>query len=81
MNLLRTLFILLLIYFIGRIVTRTLLREYVKNLSARAQQQEEIARQKKRKEKEGEVTIKYAPKPEKSFGREEGDYVDFEEIK
>jgi hypothetical protein len=36
--------------------------------------------QKQQNQKEGEVTLSYKPKTETQFG-EEGDYVDFEEVK
>lgn len=42
-------------------------------------QQEEMLRQKKKRE--GHVTIHYQPKTDKNFGKDDGDYVDFEEIK
>ncbi|MDR1668132.1 MAG: DUF4834 family protein [Bacteroidales bacterium] len=35
----------------------------------------------KRMEREGEVTVNYAPEQKKDIGKNEGDYVDFEEIK
>jgi hypothetical protein len=35
----------------------------------------------KRMEKEGDVTIHYAPEQKKNVGKDEGDYVDFEEVK
>ena len=43
------------------------------------QQQKEMSKQKKKKE--GKVTINYQPKSDKTFGKEDGDYIDFEEVK
>ena len=49
------------------------------NLHVKARrQQEEISRQKKKQE--GRVTINYRPKSNKNFGKNDGDYVDFEEV-
>lgn len=84
-GLFRTIFIILLIYFIIRVISRYVvpffLKGYVKNITSQMkQQQEEMLRQQK-KGKEGDVTVNYTPQKEKNFGKEEGDYVDFEEIK
>ena len=49
------------------------------NERLRRQQHEEMARL--RKEQEGRITINYKPKYNKNIGKNEGDYVDFEEIK
>ena len=34
-----------------------------------------------KRKKEGEVTIDYAPKKEKNIDKDNGDYVDYEEVK
>ena len=36
--------------------------------------------QKKNVKKEGQVTINHKPKTKKSFGEDDGEYVDFEEV-
>ena len=41
-------------------------------------QQQELSKQKKKQE--GRVTINYQPKEKKNIRKEEGDYVDFEEV-
>ena len=71
------------IYFIGRALIRGLavwlIGDVNKGIEDKLrQQQEEIARL--RKKQEGEVTVNYRPKSNKSFAKEEGDYVDFEEV-
>ena len=76
--------IIVAIYVIGKTLIRGILSWFlgdtVKKMNHQAQrQQEEMARQKKKRE--GQVTINYQPKSAKTFGKEEGDYVDFEEIK
>ncbi len=66
---------------IGRIVAPLLFQGYAENINRQMrQQQEEMSRQRK-KEKEGDVTVNYRPKSNKNFGKEEGDYIDFEEVK
>ena len=51
-----------------------------KDINAQMRQQQEDMLRKKKK-KEGEVTINYQPKSNKNFGKEDGDYVDFEEVR
>ena len=81
---LKVLIIILCIYFLGRMIIRGVvswfLGDTVKKMDDKIrQQQEEIKRQKKKTE--GQVTINYQPKQDKNFGKDEGDYVDFEEVK
>ena len=72
------------VYLIGKAIVRGILSYFFgyteKNLNDQARQrQEEFAR--KKKKMEGNVTINYQPKSDKNFGRNEGDYIDFEEVK
>ena len=71
-------------YFLGKWIFRSifsyLMGGSTKDINAQMrQQQEEMLR--KKKKKEGEVSVKYQPKSNKNFRKEEGDYVDFEEVK
>jgi len=80
----KVLLIILGVYFLGKWILRSIFSYFLggtaKDINAQMrQQQEEVLR--KKKKKEGEVTIKYHPKSDKNFGKEEGDYVDFEEVK
>ncbi|MDR1120135.1 MAG: DUF4834 family protein [Dysgonamonadaceae bacterium] len=80
----KILFILLGVYWIGKWIIRSVLSYFLgdaaKNMNDRLRRQkEETVRQKKKQE--GKVTINYQPKSDKNFGKEEGDYVDFEEVK
>ncbi len=83
-GLVKTIFIIAVIYFIGKIVGRIvvplLFQGAVKKAGERMQQQQQEASRRNRKQ-EGEVTINYKPKSDKSFGKDEGDYIDFEEVK
>jgi hypothetical protein len=79
----KVLIIIFGIYFLGKWILRSIFSYFVggasKNINAQMRQQEEMLR--KKKKKEGEVTVHYQPKADKTFGKEEGDYVDFEEVK
>jgi len=84
MFLLKVLLIILGIYFIGKTIIRGVvswfLGDTVKRMDSQLrQQQEEIKRQKKKAE--GQVTVNYQPKQNKNFAKDDGDYVDFEEVK
>ena len=81
---LKVLLIILGIYFLGKLILRSVVSYFIggaaKNLNHQMrQQQEEMSR--KKKKKEGHVTINYQPKSDKTFGKEDGDYIDFEEVK
>jgi len=80
----KVLLIILGIYFIGRMMVRSVVSWFLGDTTQKMndqlrRQHEEMARQKKKRE--GQVTINYQPKQNKNFGKDEGDYVDFEEVK
>ncbi|PLX10223.1 MAG: hypothetical protein C0597_17100 [Marinilabiliales bacterium] len=77
MALIRFLSILFLIYFIIRIVTRFALKRYARNM----QQNFEQKQNRYNRKKEGDVTVNAKPQKSKKIDKDEGDYVDFEEIK
>ena len=79
----KILLVILLVYLLGKLIIRGvssyLFGNTTRDLNDRLRrQQEEMARQKKKGE--GHITINYQPKP-KNFGKDEGYYVDFEEVK
>ena len=81
---LKIILVILGVYFIGKAIFRGILTflfgDVNKSLNDQLRrQQEEIAQHKKKQE--GRITINYQPKTEKNFRREEGDYVDFEEVR
>ena len=81
---LKVILVIVAVYMIGKAVIRGViswfLGDTVKKMDNQIRrQQEELKRQKKKQE--GRVTINYQPKPDKNYGKEEGDYVDFEEVK
>ena len=72
------------IYLIGKLIIKSVISWFIGDTAKKMndqlrQQQTETARQKKKKE--GHVTIHYQPKSNKNFGKDDGDYVDFEEVK
>ena len=80
----KVLLIILGVYFLGKMIIRSVFFYFggavAKNLNNQMRQQQEDMSRKKKK-KEGHVTINYQPKSDKTFGKEEGDYIDFEEVK
>ena len=84
MILIKILLVIFGIYLIGKLIIRGVVSYFVGNTNERMKeqlrrQQEETARQKKKKE--GHITIQYQPKSNKNFQKDDGDYVDFEEVK
>ena len=79
----KVLLIILGVYFLGKWILKSIFSYFVggaaKDINVQMrQQQEEMLR--KKKKQEGKVTVNYQPKSNKTFGKEEGDYVDFEEV-
>ena len=80
----KVLLIILGVYFLGKMILKSFFTflggAAARNLNEQMrQQQENVSKQKKKKE--GKVTINYQPKSDKTFGKEDGDYIDFEEVK
>jgi len=81
-NFLRTLFIIILIYYGIRFVSRYLLPLLVdKGLKNMQQKMQDQQRQSQRSTRPpGDVTIEYNNKTGKNSNQTKGDYVDFEEV-
>ena len=77
MALVRFLLILLIIYFVLRIFTRYVLRSYLNKMKKNFENQQNQYNQKK----EGDVTINTKPSKEKKFDKNDGEYIDYEEVK
>ena len=80
----KVLLVVLGIYLLVKMAIRGIVSYFLGNTAQRMndqlrQQQEDSIR--KKKKKEGQVTINYQPKQNKNFGKDDGDYVDFEEVK
>lgn len=77
MALVRFLLILFIIYFIIKIFTRYILGSFFKKMQGNFENQQNN----RNNRKEGDVIIKTQPKGGKKIDKEEGDYIDYEEIK
>ncbi len=81
-NFLRTLIIIAVIYYAIRLFTRYVLPLFLENkIKEMKQKMEEQQRQQQRSAKrDGDVTIEYNQKDNSVRNRDEGEYVDFEEV-
>ncbi|MDY6800001.1 MAG: hypothetical protein SVU94_02105 [Bacteroidota bacterium] len=77
MALARFILILFIIFFLIRVVTRFILKKYVKNM----QNQYKDSHHQTQQKKEGDVTIKSSSKQNKKIDDDIGDYIDYEEVK
>ncbi len=81
-GLFRTIIFIAIIYFVIRLFTRYLLPLIVENKVKEMQQkmQEKQRQQQRSGKREGDVTIEYDQKRNNIRNRDEGEYVDFEEV-
>jgi len=80
----KLIFYLIAIYIVVRFFTRLLMPVVVEDYVQKAKKQAERDRQeylKKNKQKEGKVSIDYVPPIDKKIKKDEGDYIDYEEVK
>lgn len=81
-NFVRTLFIIAIIYFAIRIFSRyilpLLIDKGVKNMQQKMYEQQKQNQRPNRRE--GEVTIEKNTKEDKRYNKDEGEYIDFEEV-
>ena len=80
----KVLLVVIGLYFLFKMIFKSLFSRFLGGSEKKVnhqfrQQQEKMAQQKKKEE--GHVTVHYQPKPEKTFGKDDGVYVDFEELK
>ena len=80
----KVLLVLIGVYLLGKLVIRSVVSWFLGDTARKVndqlrQQQAEMAQMKKKK-KDGHVTVHYQPKKDKNFGKDDGDYVDFEEV-
>ena len=80
----KVLLVVIGIYLLGKLVIRSVvswfLGDTAKKMNNQVRWQQEEMAQMKQKKKDGHVTVHYQPKKEKNFGKDDGDYVDFEEV-
>ena len=80
----KLIFYLIAIYIVVRFFTRLLMPVVMEDYVDKAKKQAEKDRQeflKKNKQKEGKVSIDYVPPVDKKINKDEGDYIDYEEVK
>lgn len=83
MQLLRIILILIIIYYLGKLILRLIFpyffQRYVNkrtgNYTGRGQYS------KNKSKKEGEITIDYIDKKEKKISKDKGEYINFKEVK
>ncbi len=85
-GLIRVIFIVLIIYAVYSLLIRyiipALMRKYVNDFQKQFTQQNKRAQEEMNKKKEGEVSIKFVNKDKNNRQHpEDGEYVDYEEIK
>jgi hypothetical protein len=81
-GLFRTIIFIAIVYFVIRLFTRYVLPLILENKIKDMQQKmhEQQKQQKRTGKQEGEVTIEYDPKRNNIRNRDDGEYVDFEEV-
>ena len=81
-NFIKTLFILAVIYFVGKFIFRwlvpALLNQTVKNMQQKMEQN--MRDQQRSYRREGDVTVENNRSKKSNISRDEGEYVDFEEV-
>lgn len=84
MGLLRTLLIIVIVYyafrFLARLFAPVLVKRMASKMQERAQQQYNQQRQNSTSAREGETVIDRRPRGQKQSNDDVGEYVDFEEI-
>jgi hypothetical protein len=82
MGLLRTIIILLAIYFLFKLIVRVILPMLIKNyVDKKTREFYDINERQRMNKREGEITIeKKDSKSKKDKDKEEGEYVDYEEV-
>ncbi len=85
MGLIRFAIVFFLVWFVTSLLSRYvfpfIVRFFARRMSDRVRRDyERQMREKRRKEQEGEVTIRYRPGKDKIMTRDDGEYIDYEEI-
>ena len=80
----KLIFYLIAIYIVVRFFTRLLMPVVMEDYVEKAKKQAERDKQeflKKNKQREGKVSIDYVPPVNKKINKDEGDYIDYEDVK
>ncbi len=87
MGIIRTIFIIILVYyglkFLMRLLAPYLVKKMAENMSQRFNQQfqNQYRQQEEFRKREGEVTVESKPQKDRNHQTDEGEYVDYEEVK
>jgi len=80
---LRIILILIIIYYLGKLILRLIFpyffQRYVKRRTGNYSGRRQYSKQKSKRE--GEITIDYINKKEKKISKDKGEYIDFKEVK
>lgn len=79
MALLKALFVIILIYYLFRLVARQFIRRTMEKMQQQSKQH--YTTQGDASRREGEIYVDYTPKQDKQIDKATGEYVDYEEIK
>ncbi len=79
----RTLLIIIIVLWIGRIIARFVFPMIMKGMVNKAQKnmQERMQQEQKSQRKKDEVTIEQEEKKRRKTSKDNGEYIDFEEVK
>ncbi len=81
-RLLLVIFIVYIVYnFFMRVIMPSVMQKYVNDFQKQFNADSRRAHEEQNRKKEGEVSIKYIKKDKTSGGPDDGEYVDYEEIK
>ena len=75
------LLVILGVYFLVKWIFRGIFSYFVGNATEDHMSRQKEAFVRNQKKREGKVTVNFQPKSSKNIRKEEGDYVDFEEVK
>ena len=83
MQFLRIILILIIIYYLGRLIFRLifpyLFQGYINKRTGNSSGKKHYSKNKNKKE--GEITIDYIHRKDKKFSKDKGEYIDFKEVK
>lgn len=81
MVILKFLLIVFVVFYLILLLGRLYIRRFIRKNSRQYQQQKEQTKNGGRRHKTGDTFVQYKPNEKKNIPKDEGDYVDYEEIK
>lgn len=81
MIILKFLLIVFVVFYVILLLGRLYIRRFIKRNSRQYQQQKDRTQAGNERQKRGETYVQYKPDEKKNIPKDEGDYVDYEEIK